>query len=653
MLISFIYQLFLGIIVILITYSVGKLILGFFSCTCHFFFKLFITYVIGITSIILFYSLIKSGGKTIFILLIPLIIGLFYHFRKYLEKPSFNKQEVRKELKWSFGVFIIIFLYQSYFFFDFNNNEIKSIFWDNYAYATFVDSLKLWGLENSQTAMNFYYPEFRNGLIPYHYPELWLSAFFSEVFSNSSLKTYYLHTNSLLICVYLLGINSLLEQKIKRTISITFISFLLLFVAGLVFPFYENFDLLRGLWFTNMSVMGFLGPKTAIIYVYVLLSIILIRQEQKFVGTIVLLGIPIFSTGFLPGIWGGIILFYGIKAVSSGIFKNKKQLLLIFFVIFYILLYYGFYYLHKSSYTDEYAFKRITESGIFKGVEGGFNIANFKIVISNFIYYSIPTIIKHIIPTLIFFFPLLLIFQRTLVKNKQLWIFVFCAMLCGATASTLSHELLDSIQFTTNLSVIIVVLIVISFTDFIALFLKNKTKWNYISLFIFGMLLSYTIISTFTPRNAMKNWHDDKPDFFSDIATIIDKSKEPLPILVFYDSFDFSRQPFYFWYNRNDAKMLTQYLDQTLIFTLGNPELYIKKDTLSYAERYYYFDLTPVNVWKREKESNNLESFITHYNIKYFYFKGNAEVPEYISRNADTVITSTITHSKFYKLKSN
>src|ERR1035437_49593 len=163
-----IQQLLFGILTLFIIYSIGKIFVSFIDVQCNFFLRLFILYIIGILAIVLFYSIAKAYGRTNNIFLLPIIVFLLYQYRfHFTKKLCINKHGIIKELIWSLIPFVFIFIYQSFFYFDFGKNELKPLFGDYYWYASFTDSLKLWGTENYFTTSNFFFPYIREGLMPY------------------------------------------------------------------------------------------------------------------------------------------------------------------------------------------------------------------------------------------------------------------------------------------------------------------------------------------------------------------------------------------------------------------------------------------------------------------------------------------------------
>ena len=148
----------------------------------------------------------------------------------------------------------------------------------------------------------------------------------------------------------------------------------------------------------------------------------------------------------------------------------------------------------------------------------------------------------------------------------------------------------------------------------------------------------------------MKDWHEDDLPFISKVADLL-KHEKIVVCLVFLNKYEYSRQPYLWWYNRNDLDLVTQFSNASFIFSMGNPEFCFMKNEIPESEMYAYNYLTPLIVWKNMNKNNTLKSFIMSHSIKYFYFKKEVEIPDFIKDKADFFITSSITQSTFYKTK--
>ena len=635
----FIQQLLFGIIALLLTYVTGKLIVGFFKSEGNFFFRLFITYIIGITSIVLVYSIIKAQGRTVNMLLLPLIAYLIYYFRKsFTTSITFNMKEIIREFGWSLLPFLFVFLYQSWFYFDFGNKSIKSVFPDFYWYSTMSESLTLWGIESRITEMNFFFPEYRQGLLPYHYPELWVTSFFSSILKNSSLNAYYFTTLPIFILIYMLGIYSLFENFIKSKIILIPVGFILLFTSGFVLPFFIINA--HNTW----GIVDIIGQKLGFIYCFIILVFIFVTRQQKEVGLLILGIVPIFSITFIPCIWLGIVTFCVlIKLLSKKYLTNKEILLNIAFIVYFIIGYFIFYAINKSNYASDFAIKRILNTGIFKHTYGEYSISNIKIICSNFLIYTVPTVLIHIGVRLYLFSIFLLLFLRKVIKHWELFLLMLLILLYGAISTAISVELFDHDQFVEALSALFVVFVIILIADFYSSKVHKMAKWivGLLLIFIYNQSISETLRNK---KNASKN----DITFLQNVNNSL--SENTNVILMFNSEKDIkSCASFHFLSLTNELLSLSQISNKRNITVIANPEKYIQYKRLNYTDSFNYFQLSPINVWK--SKGNDLHSFISFYHIKYFYFKEGVEIPSFISENAEKIIESKITKSKFIKIR--
>jgi len=121
-------------------------------------------------------------------------------------------------------------------------------------------------------------------------------------------------------------------------------------------------------------------------------------------------------------------------------------------------------------------------------------------------------------------------------------------------------------------------------------------------------------------------------------------------ILVFLNENDFAAIPLPWWQLRNDLLPVTQYTDNNVLFSIGNPNLYFQtKKIISYTDSLYYKYLFPVN--KTVVEELGCENFIKANNVKYIYVKEGIDLMEQLKSQVDTVIISDKINGSFYVLK--
>jgi len=629
----FFAQLVYGILALLITYTIGKLITSFFSISGGLFFRLFVTYVIGITSIVLFYSVIKTQGKTVNILLLPTIVILIYYYKHFFIKaPIFQFKESLKEILWSIIPFLIVFAYQSWFYFDFEHNEIKPLFIDTLNYGFSSNVLKDLCLENA----NFWIPFFFKkscGAVPYHYPELWTTAFFSQIFKNSTTNVYHFITLPLLVCFSIIGICSFFEKTNYKRIILLLLAIPLPFILG------------DRCW----TIVCYFGQKMAFINVFFLLSFYLIKEKNWLIGSILLFTIIFFSITLMPAIIGGFLSFLVIKYILDKNKNIKEPLLLLSILFINLLLFLLFYSLNKSN-TNTIHSSSIYHSPLFNGATNNISYLNFKIVIANLIYNITPKVFYQIKDITILLSLFLLLMINSFKKNIYLFILLFCMVISGAFASKIMCHLFDSGQLLDSIQVLIGIYIIVLISDM----LISKNKYNIICLTIVYYLIFINIPGIIGTNNILRINND------------IELSKKAAPLLVtppyiiltfpsikapLYDGLNNSLVYGNHWLHSNGILSITQFTNKTIINTIGNPEVYLKKGKLSYEDSIFYFHTTPLNVWRDKGKRYSLETFIQKYKIKYFYFHDSVQIPNFIVNKIDTMIVSTSTGSKFIRIR--
>ena len=122
-------------------------------------------------------------------------------------------------------------------------------------------------------------------------------------------------------------------------------------------------------------------------------------------------------------------------------------------------------------------------------------------------------------------------------------------------------------------------------------------------------------------------------------------------ILCFLNATDFYPAIFNWWdASSNELAVLNQIKNYQIRFTIGNPEEYLVKNNFTKYDTIEYYTKTPLIRWKQISSKNNLENFIRHYNIKYFFFKKGSKIPDFIINRQKKIIISEKTKSKFILL---
>ena len=641
----FLTHYFLGSIALLLCFLLGTVVMSLFKNNIeNKFFRFFLSNTIGLTIVIFVYSILKTRGLTAHILLTPLILMILYKYRNNFQSFKLNAFIHNiYQFKYTLFFFTICYFYQSLYFFDFYYFEIKPLFGDNYIYGSFSNSIYHFSTENLNYAMNRYFNEYRDGIIPYHYSELYFTSFCKELVAKSAVNIYFLTTIPILISIFLIGIYSLLNNLLINKFLKIGIAFVLLFTTCLFDPFINKIDSLN--YVSESTIMGVFHPKLGVLFVFILLSFILFKTN-KYVSFLILLSLPVFSISFLPGVYGGFMLFFTIKFLKNRCKFSKKEWLFTLFLIGNLILTVLFFsfFKHSCFSSNHLKFKilnRLPKELFEPNVQN-----NLKVIISNFFIYSIPSIciyvygvLSHLVMGLVFFLPLLFLNIKSLISNRSI-LYLIIAIICGALFTVLLTDgMLDNYQFYSNIMILLSIYIIFLFTqDTVVLNIKSK---------MFLVLVVCFCVHPVVTSKSSRVISNDLDFTFKN--AILKKIKRDCDVLVFCNENDFTRHFFNSWIHKNDLEILAQYSDHLISFSIANPEIFFKKNTLKKRDESFFNNFTPVNYWKNKGKT--LESFISTYKIKFIYSRNGMKLPPFILKQVKTKIKSKKTGNIFLILK--
>ena len=642
-------------------YVLGKIIIGFFDTeSLNSYFRLFLSSLIGAVSTILIYSILKTNFRTINILLIPIYLYFIYYFKSYMKFEKIKLRQVLFDIKILFLVGSFSYFYQLLFVLDWSTFEFKGLSGDYHMYASFIENLKSSGFENYKFEVNHYFPELAKGNMPYHYPELWLTSFISNFFHVSTVNTYILVINPFLTTLYFLGIFSIIFDKLIK-INFYFkiaLAFSLMYITSVFIPF--SLGSLFNFYPYNPdgSIMGMESQKLIFVYIFLLLGFYFLLNKKEILGYFTLLILPIFNVSFLPGIYGGLILYQILNFIFNKFKMTRSNLFILLSTFFFLISYYCFYNIFENK-LSKILMDGVNKFSVLqkfpKDLNSGYNYQNFKLFISNLFYYSIPSIFKLLIGSLkqiwvgfLFFTPYLVLLFTNVKSNIKQLLLIFSFIISASIFVVVVDGVSDRHQFLTNLSALFCVFIVLNYISFIEKsdFNLIKNKLILITLIIFQIF--------FCAKHSVNNLifepiNENKIDFLKKIKSEI--TEDELSILVFLGKDDFDPNLFEFWYSHNDLLGLNQITNKTIIFSIGNPEDYLISNELAEASKINYQYATPINYWRSLKKGNNLEKFIKKYRIKYCFFQSIIKVPSFIKKNTKKLILTNDRKSEFYILK--
>ena len=282
----FFYNIFILITCNIAALLLGRMLTDIFRFNCTTILSAFINWFVGTMALITGYALIMSGGKTI--MSVFTFSGLIFLFIKRNEiKPiRFYAKKITHEILYMLGFSVLAYLFFIFQVIDFQNNAFKPVYNDFFLYATFIDSLKLWGSEHIFTSVSYFFNDFRNGVMPYHFPELWLTAFVSDIFNCPSVTTYVLITSSVTSGLFAMAIASVFEPIVKNKILLFSIAISLTYLSGFFIPLFNSIAGTDIEWYSWVSISGYSGIKFAFSYIFIILSFIVFSKSDCLGGLV-------------------------------------------------------------------------------------------------------------------------------------------------------------------------------------------------------------------------------------------------------------------------------------------------------------------------------------------------------------------------------
>ena len=214
---QFVVEFSIVYLLILVFFYLGGLILKPSKRASEFFTsvyaRLFFQLIAGLFVFISLYAIVITGGITINILILPLLYLLFWHPSGSIEVDA---HKTLPSIGWKHHLEIgAIALLSLTVLHVFPVNEYKQA--DGFFYLKIAEGMNATGHENISHYFTLYNKDF-NGAEPYHYFDIWITAFvirFTDNFLPSILVERFV-TQSLLLTAIVLGLYMLAQTVLKR-----------------------------------------------------------------------------------------------------------------------------------------------------------------------------------------------------------------------------------------------------------------------------------------------------------------------------------------------------------------------------------------------------------------------------------------------------
>jgi len=613
-----------NLISLLIILFVGKLVTSCFNIKTKNskFLDIFIELSIGLLVIVLFSSLIATKGSTVFIFVIPLIVYLCYLNQVNLIKPSLNLS-FTTSLFSNFLISILVifpfFLLEFVFIVDHSEFHFITPYYDLRFYADLSSSLFEFGRENKSFHLNKMFPTQNSGVIPYHYFELWLNGFFSLIYKTSPIKTLMLITYPLLKAGVLIGVLGLISMKQSIKLKQIIFAVLLIFIAGIYFPFYDDYLLTKYFGsITQSGVFAFQRKLLPLYFVGIVALCFFFKNNYKS-SIISILFFTVFSIGTAPA-----MLSLSFLCALYLIYKTKIYQIAIFIFLFSISLFVFFYVFSPSDSTKielfDYLFPKL--------INEPFDILILKSLIFKFVFPFIRIIICYF-PYLLF---LAILFLRLKKINKPelktFFIIAFLICLLGSIFSTLMTGHMDASQLLyNNLPFFNCILISV----FIVLFQYKETiKWVFIFLgvtSIFNLYNTYNGIRSHEYPSEKNHAVKFKNECIQELE--LNGRKEIVGYSLNDGTYSFGGLNAIYQRNFGFLQLSAQgaYTCDINPFRFKKIGENFSKIDINFAENYEIFIFKKLNKLELSEQDLQLK-FISDYNIHYLYIQNNSVISD-------------------------
>lgn len=333
------YTFFIGTLILL--YCIGRAFISLFLkevLQLPKYFQIFTILILGTVISITGFSIWKTNGVTINLVYIVILFFLIRNkeeIKSIITEGEFEPIK-RKDLIILFIGSLIIFIYN---FFNLNNDQLIT---DYISYSRISYFINYTGEENEYYISNLLDTDFK-GSTPYHFFELWLNAIVTSIFGGQSINNYLLITGSILVNIIFIGYIALWERFQKISYALPLIIFLFLFYGGTLSPFLDKMPLLKDYQYIGFSVLLYNISKFAIVYIFILATLLFTLYDLKILPTLFLLFLPIATFTTVPAVAVGSVLFISISYYLKYYKKNEAIKLLVYLAItiVFIFLFYS------------------------------------------------------------------------------------------------------------------------------------------------------------------------------------------------------------------------------------------------------------------------------------------------------------------------
>ncbi|MBC7411923.1 MAG: hypothetical protein H7331_05650 [Bacteroidia bacterium] len=561
------------------------------------YYDIFIKMCIGVATFTIVVSCFATKGKTVLVLLLPYsFLGYFL----YKQQESNLVQEVAfsttsKNSKYVFTwVFATLIFSLRYSMYSINNTA------DYYYYARLSYKILATGCENTLIHVT-------NGVAPYHYFELWLNAGISSVLGNNYYLNLMVVTFSLLTLLVWLGLCAIVEILLPhKAIKAILFSFLGLFITGVFIKYYTYFPYLDTLPVFDFNIWA--QPKTLIIYVVLIASIIHFIKYKYTTGILLFALLPLVYITTAPSVLSGLVIY---MLVDKYVYKEKLNTTILYSVTYVVISVILFYII----------FAERTNAATLNVVE---------------LFGSIKTKINIVVVTLfqmfIYYAPLLLVlivdfnWLKKIITGHKFVLLVPIVFVAALLSWALFPASPDNIQLFTNIAPPFINI----FIFIILIYCFNETK---------KMKIAYTLLLIVFMSALAKDKYILNVDFNNSSTTLINRIKNKNHTSVSLQS----RNDFKTIFNKNTnvyfaGNYLTNSYSNAYSINLSVHEIPINSNGIHAKTEIKLVENTPFYSYVANQKKNSTFKtiqrsqldFITQNNVEYIICDKNYLLPTHI-----------------------
>lgn len=453
----------LFIISIAMVYATGFVLFRFLTSFIGiegFYQRIFFFMALGVFSFVVISSCIVTHFKTIstgfFLIGLILIYESFQFKLRHGKKFKLNSKEIqttnRQALIRYSGIFLLALFFFSWQAYSILKRgtlpyvvpDVNCVYW-----ADLCESLWSAGQENTYQSGNIVSEKYF-GASPYHYFEMWLTAFFSWLLKIKSVFAMHLIVFPLFFLMMVLGAFSILETISIPVYTKRLFVFALLFLGGI--PFIKDYYA-EGLQWLTIIESPFFCIKTAHHYWIAIIGMLFIMNNFFIAGIVVFFSLIFVSASLLPAIISGSVLFFFLSLIFK--IQTKKEItkqavyfgsVSFFFWLFYLIC-------GNSAYSFRTVNPILYYTDLNPVIEKGFDWFFLKVMLVELMVriYKIPFEFLYILSP----FLLVIIFAgkklKSLAHLASTVLFIICIYFSALVCFGIFYRMHDSIQFYDNI----------------------------------------------------------------------------------------------------------------------------------------------------------------------------------------------------------